>query len=87
MDSIEGISIYGNQTIDSSYSVLDLMAVPCSVRESAYSGDDFYEIDPNCHYNKQEVLEWLGPYDLITYTNTATFRPHKYGEERVEFQS
>ena len=63
------------------------MAVPCSQKESAFSGEDYFSIHEECHDDKQEVLEWLGPYDLITYVNQGTFVPNEYGEKRIEYSS
>lgn len=64
------------------------MAVPCSQKESAFdSHSDYFYVHEECHDNKEEVLKWLGPYDLITYVNHGTFMLNEYGEKRIEYSS
>ena len=56
------VELQGNR-IQDSYKLLDVMFLPCNVKESVFSvGGEYFEdrIPENCNYNKEEFLEYLG---------------------------
>jgi len=48
------------------------MAIPCSVRETAFGGTEDF-IHEECHFDKEEVLSWLGKIDFSIYYNKGSF--------------
>ena len=67
---------------------IDVMFIPCNMKETLLGDateDD--RIPQNCNYDKDKLIEYLGPIQMLIYKNIGSFQQDEYGNERVKKES
>ena len=54
------------------YKTLDLMFLPCSA-DDRLSGTNESRIPENCNSNRDELIKYLGPLQMVLYFNSGEF--------------
>lgn len=68
-----GVELAGEDPAINSQTI-DIMLVPCNMRDTLL-GDFTKEdrIPENCNYDKDKLIEYLGPIQLLVYQNSGSF--------------
>ena len=74
------IQLYSSWRSGSSYTAIDVMAVPCGYQFDKASQE--YD-DSECNWDLQKAIEYLHVINILVYHNHGVFVEDAYGEERL----
>ena len=77
----QGVELWGTWTSDSSYRAFDIMAMPCGTYFPTVDGSN--RINEDCVWDRDEFINWIGPFNAVIYYNSAAFRQNEFGDDRI----
>ena len=80
------IDLYGTEIADE-WAFVDLIFLPCNIKESVIFGDEDDSIDPQCVKDLEKQVEYVGGLNFLVLTNDESFVQDQYGEFAVDLSS
>ena len=67
----EGVELLNYET-DPNYTFLDIMYLPCHEPLTKHGGAED-RIPDDCNFNRQDLMNYLGPLKIVVYHNQGAF--------------
>ena len=68
------------------YQTIDIMLMPCGSDDTLYGGIE-PRIPDDCNFDRQKMLDYLGPLQMLIWKNVGRFQLDEFGNRRIQKES
>jgi len=69
------------------YRTMDVMLTPCNFKPDINASDAENRIPEDCNWDKDKLIEYIGPSQMLLYYNVGRFQLDEFGERRIKKSS